>query len=228
MRMNHNPVRRSRLCKAALVLLLLGSAVFLAVRSGLTLDAVLARAPQNPLALAVIFLLLYAAKRATMFFPLLVLQAAVGFLFPLPGALAVNFLGMLIDLTVPYAMGRRAGQKLVGKILARYPKFEIFLEKQQDHAFFLNFLLRVFSCLPGDVLTLYFGATGVPFWQNLVGGGLGVLPGMILATVLGKSLEDPSSPAFWISAGLSVGMAVLSTVLYGVYLRRQKRKGKQP
>ena len=150
--MNHNPVRRSRLRKAALVLLLLGSAVFLAVRSGLTLDAV----------------------------------------------------------------------------LARYPKFEIFLEKQQDHAFFLNFLLRVFSCLPGDVLTLYFGATGVPFWQNLVGGGLGVFPGMILATVLGKSLKDPSSPAFWISAGLSVGMAVLSTVLYGVYLRHQKRKGKQP
>lgn len=215
---------RSRLYRAVAVLALLGCAVFLAVRSGLTFDAVLARAPQNPLALAAVFLLLYAAKGATLFFPLLVLQAAVGFLFPLPAALTVNFLGMLIDLAVPYAMGRRAGQKLVDKILARYPKLEVFLEKQQDHAFFLNFLLRVFSCLPGDVVTLYFGATGVPLWQNLVGGSLGVLPGMILATVLGKSLEDPTSPAFWISAGLSVGLAVASTLFYGLYLRCQKRK----
>lgn len=149
---------------------------------------------------------------------------AAGVVFPLPAALAVNFLGMLIDLTVPYVMGRRAGQKLVGTILARYPKLEVFLEKQQDHAFFLNFLLRVFSCLPGDVVTLYFGATGVPLWQNLVGGGLGVLPGMVLGTVLGKSLEDPASPAFWVSAGLSVGLAAASTVFYGLYLRRQKRK----
>ena len=226
--MNRNKLDHSRLRKAALVLFLLACAVFLAVHSGLTPDALLARAPQNPLALAIIFLLLYAAKSATMFFPLLVLQAAAGYLFSLPAALAVNILGMVIDLTVPYAMGRRTGQKLVDKILARYPKFEVFLEKQQDHAFFLNFLLRVFSCLPGDVVTLYFGATGVPFWQNLVGGSLGVLPGLVLATVLGKSLEDPSSPAFWISAGLSIGLAVSSTVLYGVYLRHQKGKEKQP
>lgn len=225
--MNQNHSSHTRLRKAMLPLLLLGCAVLLFLSSDLTLEAVLARAPHNRLTLAVVFWLLYAAKGATMFFPLLVLQAAAGFLFPLPAALGVNFLGMVIDLTVPYLMGRRAGQKLVDKILARYPKFEIFLEKQQDHAFFLNFLLRVFSCLPGDVVTLYFGATGVPFWQNLVGGGLGVLPGMVLATVLGKSLEDPSSPAFWVSAGLSVGMAVLSTVLYGVYLRHQKRKGEQ-
>lgn len=214
----------ARLRRAAAALLVLGCAVFLAVRSDLTLEAVLARTPQNPLALAAIFLLLYAAKGATMFFPLLVLQAAAGFVFPLPAALAVNFLGMLIDLTVPYVMGRRAGQKLVGTILARYPKLEVFLEKQQDHAFFLNFLLRVFSCLPGDVVTLYFGATGVPLWQNMAGGGLGVLPGMVLGTILGKSLEDPASPAFWVSAGLSVGLAAASTVFYGLYLRRQKRK----
>lgn len=222
--MNHNNIPRSRLRKAILALLLSGCAALFAIGPDLTLDAVLARAPQNPQALACLFLLLYAVKGATMFFPLLILQAAVGYLFPLPAALAVNFLGMVIDLAVPYLMGRRAGQKMVDKILARYPKFEVFLQKQQDHAFFLNFLMRVCSCLPGDVVTLYFGATGVPFWQNLLGGSLGVLPGMVLATILGKSLEDPSSPAFWISAGLSVGLAVLSTVLYGVYLRHQKRK----
>lgn len=47
---------------------------------------------------------------------------------------------------------------------------------------------------------------------------------MILATFMGLSIQDPSSPAFWISAALSVGLAVLSTLLYYIYLKRQKGK----
>lgn len=215
---------RARVRKAVPVVLLLGGAIVLGARSDLTLEAVLSHAPQNPLALAGIFLLLYAAKSVTMVFPLLFLQAAVGFVFPLPTALQLNIAGMLIDLTLPYVMGRRAGHKLVDKILGRYPKFEIFLEKQQDHAFFLCFFLRVLSCLPADVVTLYFGATGVPLWQNLAGGILGVLPGMVLATILGKNLQNPSSPAFWLSLGLSAGLSVVSALLYAWYLRHQKRK----
>ena len=71
---------------------------------------------------------------------------------------------------------------------------------------------------------MYLGATHTSFWQNLLGGTLGILPGMILATFMGVSIQNPSSPAFWISATLSVGLAVLSTGLYYVWLKRQKGK----
>ena len=69
---------------------------------------------------------------------------------------------------------------------------------------------------------MYLGATHTPFLHNLLGGTLGILPGMILATFMGINIQDPSSPAFWISLTLSVGLAILSTVLYYAYLKRQK------
>ena len=100
------------------------------------------------------------------------------------------------------------------------------MEKQQSHSFFLCFFLRIISCLPGDIVTMYLGATHVPYWKNLLAGGLGILPGLILATLMGANIQDPTSPAFWISAGLSVGLAVLSTVLYYLYLRKQKKECK--
>lgn len=96
------------------------------------------------------------------------------------------------------------------------------MDKQQSNSLFLCFFLRVISCLPGDLVTMYFGATGTPFWQNLLGGVLGILPGMVLATLMGSSIQDPSSPIFWISALLAVTLSVLSAALYYVYQRRAK------
>ena len=69
---------------------------------------------------------------------------------------------------------------------------------------------------------MYLGATHTPFFHNLLGGTLGILPGMILATIMGINIQDPTSPAFWISVALSVGLAVLSTLLYYIYLKLQK------
>lgn len=193
-------------------------------RSGISLHSILSYIPEDPLLTAFVFLILYALKSATIFFPLLILEVAVGHLFPPLVAFCINFTGMLIVLTVPYWIGRAAGMKHINKLITKYPKFQKILGKQQDHSFFLCFFLRIISCLPGDVVTMYLGATHVPFWQNFGAGLLGILPGMILATFMGISVQDPNSPAFWISVILSVSLAALSTVFYYIYLRHQKRK----
>lgn len=203
---------------------LVGVAVVCGLHSDISLQAVLTGAPQNPLLTAGVLLLLYMLKSLTIFFPLLILEMAAGYLFPAPAALLLNFLGIWIVLTIPYWIGHALGLRQVSKLTQKYPKFQTFMEKQQNHSFFLCFFLRVISCLPGDIVTMYFGATRTPFSHNLLGGTLGILPGMILATLMGLNIQDPSSPAFWISAALSVGLAVLSTVLYYVYLKRQKEK----
>ena len=222
--MDRNRTGRHRYKKVVLALILLGAIVGLVSHLNVSPEVITGDILQKPLAIAVLLLLLYAIKSVTVFFPLLVLEAAVGFMFPLPIALQLNFIGILIDLSIPYYMGHKAGEKVVDKILTKYPRFSILLKKQQHHAFFLCFFLRALGCLPGDVVTMYFGDTRVPFWQSLAGGVLGVLPGMILATVLGINLKDPTSPGFWISAVLSICMTVGSTGLYALYIRTQKRK----
>lgn len=201
---------------------LLGLAVVLFLYSDISPQTILTDALQNPLLTAGLLLLLYMLKSLTIFFPLLILEMAAGYLFPAPAALIINFLGIGIVLTIPYWIGRALGLRQVSKLTRKYPKFQAIMEKQQNHSFFLCFFLRVISCLPGDIVTMYLGATHTPFSHNLLGGTLGILPGMILATFMGVNIQDPSSPAFWISAALSVGLAVLSIVLYYVYLKRQK------
>ena len=202
----------------------MGLIVVLALHSNISLRGILTDTPQNFLLTAELLLLLYILKSVTVFFPLLILEMAVGYLFPAPAALLLNFLGIWIVLTIPYWIGRALGLRQVSKLTRKYPKLQTLTEQQQNHSFFLCFLLRVISCLPGDLVTMYFGATHTPFSHNLLGGALGILPGMILATFMGLNIQDPSSPAFWISAALSVGLAALSTVLYYVYLKRQKEK----
>ncbi len=204
---------------------LLGLAVVLFLYSDISPQTILTDALQNPLLTAGLLLLLYMLKSLTIFFPLLILEMAAGYLFPAPAALIINFLGIGIVLTIPYWIGRALGLRQVSKLTRKYPKFQAIMEKQQNHSFFLCFFLRVISCLPGDIVTMYLGATHTPFSHNLLGGTLGILPGMILATFMGVNIQDPSSPAFWISAALSVGLAVLSIVLYYVYLKRQKGRG---
>lgn len=121
-------------------------------------------------------------------------------------------------------MGKAAGIKAIQKLVQKYPRFGEIIGKQQDNALFLCFFLRIISCLPGDVVTMYFGATRTPFWQNLIAGALGVLPGMVLATLMGSSIQDPESPAFWISAILMITLAVLSAILYYAYRRKMQKK----
>ena len=204
---------------------LLGLAVVLFLYSDISPQTILTDALQNPLLTAGLLLLLYMLKSLTIFFPLLILEMAAGYLFPAPAALIINFLGIGIVLTIPYWIGRALGLRQVSKLTRKYPKFQAIMEKQQNHSFFLCFFLRVISCLPGDIVTMYLGATHTPFSHNLLGGTLGILPGMILATFMGVNIQDPSSPAFWISAALSVGLAVFSIVFYYVYLKRQKGRG---
>lgn len=203
---------------------LVGLAVVCGLHSDISLQAVLTDASQNPLLTVGLLLLLYMLKSLTIFFPLLILEMAAGYLFPAPAALIINFVGICIVLTIPYWIGRALGLRQVSKLTRKYPKLQAIMEKQNRHSIFLCFFLRVISCLPGDLVTMYFGATHTPFSHNLLGGALGILPGMILATFMGINIQHPSSPAFWISAALSVGLAVLSTVLYYVYLKRQKGK----
>lgn len=203
----------------------MGLAVVLFLYSDISPQTILTDALQNPLLTAGLLLLLYMLKSLTIFFPLLILEMAAGYLFPAPAALIINFLGIGIVLTIPYWIGRALGLRQVSKLTRKYPKFQAIMEKQQNHSFFLCFFLRVISCLPGDIVTMYLGATHTPFSHNLLGGTLGILPGMILATFMGVNIQDPSSPAFWISAALSVGLTVLSIVLYYVYLKRQKGRG---
>lgn len=217
------PMKKKRLIKyIVLIICLLILVGIWAKHHNFSIELMLEYTPENPLKAAVILLCLYALKSATVFFPIIVLEIAAGHLFSPLTALGINFAGILITLTIPYLIGKTIGLEMLQKAVRAYPRFGEIMEKQQKHSFFLCFFLRVISCLPGDIVTMYFGATKTPFWQNAVAGTLGIFPGMVLATLMGSSIQDPHSPMFWISALLTVALSVLSGVMYYLYKKSNR------
>ncbi len=98
------------------------------------------------------------------------------------------------------------------------------LESQEGHYLFLSFFLRVIYLLPGDIVSMYFGSVRGPYLTCLLGGLLGGLPSLLAATLLGASVSQPGSPAFWLALGITAGVSVLSLLGYLLWQKRQKNK----
>lgn len=188
----------------------------------ITVQAVLNYTPEAPLAAAFVVLLLYALKSMSFVFPIAVLQIATGHLFQTPVALLINFLGRAITLTIPYWAGRFSGADMVESLIRKYPKLEEICSWQGQNPLFISFLLRTFIFLPGDAVSLYLGATKIPFPHYLAGGVLGTTLGVVLSTILGSSIKEPGSPAFILSASLMVFVAIISTILYVHDIRKNE------
>lgn len=180
----------------------------------MTVQTILDYTPQSPLAAALIILLLYALKSVSFVFPIAALQIATGHLFRMPVALIINFLGRAVTLSIPYWIGRFSGSGLADDLQKKYPKLKNICLRQAQNPIFISFLLRTLCILPGDAVSLYLGAIRIPFHYYLTGGILGTILGVTLSTVLGSSITEPSSPAFWLSAVLMTLMAVISLTLY--------------
>ena len=163
---------------------------------------------------ALILLLLYSLKSLSVAFPIAVLEVVAGIVFPLPIALLLNLIGIVIVLTIPYHIGRLSGHDLADQIIGRNKWLERISEYQSKNAFFVSFLLRVIAILPGDIVSMYLGASGIRFPQFLTGCLLGALPRMIAYTIAGDSIMTPNSPAFIISVLLSVLLAVISFAVH--------------
>lgn len=176
----------------------------------------------NPIVIALIIWFLYALKSLSVFFPILVLFALSGYLFDPIVAFLVNLLGLVIELSIPFKVGNYLGQPIIIDLKHRYPKFKDFIEKQQGDTWFLSFFLRVISCLPTDLVSVYFGATNSKFYPFLFGGLLGSLPVLLTATWLGNAIAEPFTPQFYFSIAITLVVASSSLI---IHLIQKKKNG---
>lgn len=208
---------------APLVVCAMFMCIYLLSGKEFTAESLLNFAPKDPLYAALFLVLLYAFKSLTVFFPIIVLNILGGFLFEPVHALIINSVGVLVELTIPYWIGRASGSGFADKLCKKHPKLAEIIGEGSNNNFFMSFFLRVISCLPGDAVSMYFGARKVPFWTCLLASFLGTFPGMVAATLLGMNITDPMSPMFWVSMGLTVSVSVISFLSYFLYKRSKKR-----
>lgn len=202
-------------CLAPLFLLLAGSLALWPLRGFLTAEAISRRSPGTAVSAALFLLGLYAVKSLSVCFPLAALEAAGGLLFPYPVALCVNMAGVAVVQTLPFLLGRR-GQGGLDALLANYPRLAVLRTLQRGGDGLFVFLLRLAGASPGDLVSLYLGAAGVPVAVYLPAGLAGSLPRVAATTLLGTALWNIGSRQFWLSVGVNAAISVFSLAVWRV------------
>lgn len=215
---------RLRVGRAAAVMLWVGAGLWLCThRDALTPQAIAQITLQNSAWAAVFLLLLYAGKTLSLVFPLKVPQLAAGLLLPTVPAVLVNLAGIGVSAAVGYGMGRLLGRDAVQRVTDKNPRLAALLEEQNSDVLFFSFFLRSLVFLPLDAVSLYFGAADADFGAYLLGSLAGMLPNVILSTLMGAALTDPKSPAFLLS---TAGFLLLSAGSALWYILRRHKRGK--
>lgn len=194
------------------MLLIAGGAVaFILTRGSIGVQELLAWSPENKWLAALAALAAYALKSQTVVVPYALIATAVGLIFDLPAALAVNTLGSVVCISLPYLTGRGSDGVLVDALLARQPRMRAFYEANRRHLFLVSLVLRVAN-LSNDILGLVFGSLKMKYWEYLLSSLVGILPAMVLYTVLGNDLDPFSAPVL-ISFGVDVASIAAAFLL---------------
>lgn len=192
-----------------------------------SLQDMLNYSPENPIAAAVFLLLAFGLKSLSLMFPVLLLFALGGRLFPMPIAIAINTAGIAITLSLPYFVGLFSGKDLTEKLMDKYPKLKDFRAIRNRNTLFFSFMLRAMGILPCDVVSLYSGNTRMPYHQYLTGGILGFMPDLLCASIVGQKISEPSSPWFWVSIIINVVICVASIIIYSAYIKKDSANTKE-
>ncbi len=189
-----------------------------------SVDAILSRLPDN-LALAwLLLLLMYAVKSLSIIFPIIALQIAAGIIFPFWSALILNIIGTAVTYTIPYMIGRFSGASAAERLMQKHPKIREIVHFQRNSDWFISFILRAVSCLPGDIVSMYLGSIGISYVPYVIASVVGTLPGLIPATLVGLNFMNPKSPEFIVSVIVTIAASVASVIIYYFMKKRYEKK----
>lgn len=211
------------LCPVLIAAAVAGYMIYSSVTGNkITVAELVGYAPAHASLAALALLVIYVLKSLSVVFPVTVLYAAGGYIFgPVLGCI-VNAAGIAVGCAVQYWMGRASGSHTAERLADKHPRMRSLFGLQDRSPFFAALSARLFGVISGDIISYYFGASGLKFLPFLAGSIIGVLPGLVTVTVLGTSATDPRSPEFIISVAAVVLIFGLSAL--GKHIIDKKRK----
>lgn len=160
------------------------------------------------------FMGLFLLKSVSFGLPFALLYIGVGSLYPLGWALVVNIAGIVVNMQLPYLLGRFAGGSFVERMVGKFPSVGRLERFSQTSSFLFSFLVKFIGKIPHEITNALLGSLKVPYAAYMAGGVLGLLPTMVATTLVGSSLDDPWSPRFIVSVVVVLILTLLSYVLY--------------
>lgn len=143
---------------------------------------------------------------------------AAGALFGPVLGFGTAMVGATIGATLSFLVGRAVGRSAVAQLAGR--RVEAIDRFLDERGFLAILMIRLIPLFPFNVVNLVAGVTAIKLRDYVLGTALGIVPGVALLTVLGGSIDDPTSPTF---IGAALGFVVL-TVVASLVARRMRAK----
>ena len=179
--------------------------------------------PERPFVSCLVMLGLFALKSVDFLIHSGVLYAADGIMFPLPAALLLNLVGIVITVTPTYFLGKLWGPPVIEALCRKYPKLHAFTDDKKGGSLLVSILMRTVG-LPIQVGSVYMGAADYHFGRFLLGSVIGLLPVMIPYTVLGESAGKSGSPAFIIAVGTEIFLHFASVFILALKAKQHMKR----
>ncbi len=167
----------------------------------------------------------YALKSVVFVVPAMIIYVSVGAAFDLPVALILNLLGLSIEVTLTYLLGKFLGGEYVTKLLAKNKGGQKLLNMKSKTKNSLIFITRVVPAFPIDFTSLFFGSSSTKFIPYFFISLLGIYPRVLLFTIFGDGVYKLIPMGLIIKLIIvAIPVAVVGFIIYRVVKKRKKKE----
>lgn len=132
----------------------------------------------------------FLVKSVLFIIPASLIYISVGMAFQTWQAILINLAGIIIEVVVTYFLGLFLGGDYVNKLLAKSKAGRKILDMEINNKFPVLLGIRALPVFPIDFVSLFWGASKCKFPRYFFASVIGIMPRVILFTILGDGIYD--------------------------------------
>lgn len=164
----------------------------------------------------------YVLKSVVFVIPAMMIYVSVGISFDTGTALVINLIGLIIEVTITYFLGKFLGGEYVSKLLEKNKGGKKLLGMKTKTKNSFLFIARVVPAFPIDFTSLFIGSSNYSFFPYLLISVLGIYPRVLLFTIIGDSIYKYIPKELIIKLIIiAIPVAVIAFLIYTVIKKRR-------
>ena len=132
----------------------------------------------------------YLTKAILFIIPASLIYISTGMAFPPLTASLISLVGIIIEVTATYFLGRFLGGDYVNNQLEKTKAGKKILDMKLNDNFLALLPIRALPVFPIDFVSLFWGASKCSFHRYFFASVIGIMPRVVLFTILGDGIYD--------------------------------------
>ena len=133
---------------------------------------------------------IYFVKAVLFIIPASLIYISIGMAFSPVTACLISLVGIIIEVTATYFLGRFLGGDYVEKLLRKSKGGQKILDMKLNDNFPALLGIRALPVFPIDFVSLFWGASKCKFPRYFFASVIGIMPRVVLFTILGDGIYD--------------------------------------